>query len=117
MHACGSSCPDTYDTSLFREAYTDGTINADVSDGQDTHMHYSGSGCSDVHAYGNVSPWRVPAVPSNVIDVVPDGKLLKWRYVSKDGHWVLVRDPSPLPHQPNWYFVHRGCVSLAPPPG
>jgi hypothetical protein len=115
--ACGSPCPGDYDTDLFRSTYTDGTINAGVSDGQETHMHYSGSGCSDTHGYGNVSPWRVPAVPNNSVGVIPDGKLLLWRYVSKDSHWVLVRDPEPTPGQPNWYFVHRGCVGLGAPPG
>ena len=76
-------------------------------------MHYAGSGCITTHGYGNVEPWRVPATPGNDVGVVPDGKLLKWRYVSRDGHWVLVRDPSPPPDAPNWYFVHRGCVSVA----
>ncbi len=114
--ACGNDCPATYDTSLFKPTYTDGTINPDDSDGSPTHMHYSGSGCSDKNGYGNVSPWRVPAKPANSVGEVPDGKLLLWRYVTKDGHWVLVRDPEPPSGQPNWYFVHRGCVSLAPPP-
>ena len=114
--ACGAECPGDYDTTLFRSTYTDGTINSGVSDGQETHMHYSGSGCTDTNGYGNVSPWRVPATPANSIGAVPDGKLLLWRYVSKDGHWVLVRDPAPAGGSPNWYFVHRGCVSLAPPP-
>jgi hypothetical protein len=114
--SCGSECPGDYDTALFRSTYTNGTINSDVSDGQETHMHYSGSGCTDTNGYGNVSPWRVPATPANSLGAVPDGKVLLWRYVSKDGHWVLVRDPAPSTGSPNWYFVHRGCVSLAPPP-
>jgi hypothetical protein len=113
--ACGSECPTNYDTSLFKSTYTDGTTNPGVSDGEETHMHYAGSGCTDRNGYGNVSPWRVPAKPANSLGAVPDGKLLLWRYVSKDGHWVLVRDPEPRAKEPNWYFVHRGCVSLAPP--
>ena len=52
-------------------------------------------------------------MPTNAVGVVPNGKLLKWRYVSRDGHWVLVRDPAPPPDAPNWYFVHRGCISVA----
>ena len=73
-------------------------------------MHYAGSGCTDHHGYGNVSPWRVPATPDNEVAVIPDGRELRWRYVSRDGKWVLVRDASGV--APNWYFVHRGCVSL-----
>ena len=56
---------------------------------------------------------RTPATPANSLGAVPDGKLLKWRYVSHDGQWVLVRDPAPPKNEPNWYFVHRGCVSIA----
>jgi hypothetical protein len=56
----------------------------------------------------------VPATPSNPRGTVPDGRELRWRYVSKDGDWVLVRDPGvSSAGEPNWYFVQRGCVSLA----
>ena len=114
----GSKCgaPQQIDTPQFLATYTDGTTNGLAGDGSDTHMHYAGSGCSDHDGYGNVAPWRVPATPANKVGNIPDGKLLKWRYVTKDGGWVLVRDPSPPANEPNWYFVQRGCVSLAPPP-
>ena len=108
---CGS--PQEIDTSHFLATYTDGLHNHLAGDGSLTHMHYAGSGCTDRHGYGNVEPWRTPATPHDAIGIVPDGKPLRWRYVSRDGKWVLVRDPSPPAHQPNWYFVHRGCVSLA----
>ncbi len=108
---CGS--PQEIDTGSFLATYTNGEHNGLVGDGSDTHMHYAGSGCTDVNGYGNVEPWRVPATPHNTLGPVPNGKLLKWRYASRDGHWVLVRDPSPPANQPNWYFVQRGCVSLA----
>lgn len=108
---CGS--PQEIDTPHFMSTYTNGEHNQLAGDGSDTYMHYSGSGCSNRNAYGNVEPWRVPATPDNLVGTVPDGKLLKWRYVTKDGSWVLVRDPAPPANQPNWYFVHRGCVSVA----
>ncbi len=76
-------------------------------------MQYDGAGCEDTDAYGNVEPWRSAATPGNLIGEVPDGKELRWRYVTHDGKWVLVRDPAPAANQPNWYFVHRGCVSVA----
>ena len=108
---CGS--PQQIDTPMFMSTYANGEHNSLGGDGSDTHMHYAGSGCTNRNGYGNVSPWRVPATPANEVGAVPDGKLLKWRYVSRDGQWVLVRDPAPPANQPNWYFVHRGCVSIA----
>lgn len=114
-HASGSRCgkPQEIDTPYFLATYTNGEHNDLAGDGSDTHMHYAGAGCADKNGYGNVAPWRVPATPANRVGQVPDGKLLKWRYVSKDGAWVLVRDPALPAGQPNWYFVHRGCVSIA----
>ena len=108
---CGS--PQEIDTPYFMRTYTNGEHNLNAGDGSTTHMHHAGAGCADKNGYGNVAPWRVPATPANKVGQVPDGKLLKWRYATRDGNWVLVRDPSPPAHQPNWYFVHRGCVSLA----
>ncbi len=108
---CGN--PQEINTPYFLATYTNGEHNQLAGDGSETRMHYSGSGCVDKNGYGNVEPWRVPATPANVVGQIPDGKVLKWRYVSKDGHWVLIRDPAPPTHQPNWYFVHRGCVSVA----
>jgi hypothetical protein len=108
---CGS--PQQIDTPYFLRTYTDGIHNSAAGDGSLTHMRYAGSGCNNRNGYGNVDPWRVPAVPSNSRGVVADGSTLFWRYVSKDGKWVLVRDPSVDGlDSPNWYFVHRGCVSL-----
>jgi hypothetical protein len=108
---CGT--PQEIDTPYFFATYTNGIHNDLAGDGSLTHMHYAGSGCSDTNGYGNVEPWRVPATPANSLGAVTDGKTLLWRYVSKDGNWVLVRDPSPPAESPNWYFVHRGCVSVA----
>jgi hypothetical protein len=108
---CGDA--QQIDTPLFMSTFSNGEHNSLAGDGSVTHMHYTGSGCSDTHGYGNVEPWRVPATPNNDIGEVPDGKELLWRYVSRGGGWVMVRDPAPPANQPNWYFVQRGCISLA----
>ena len=110
---CGA--PQEIDTSHFSAKYTNGTRNHKISDGSLTYMHYAGSGCTDHNGYGNVAPWRVPATPANATGAVPNGRPLYWRYVSKDGDWVLVHDPTNNGSEsvPNWYFVQRGCVSLA----
>jgi hypothetical protein len=115
-HTPGSRCgtPQQIDTPYFFATYTNGEHNDNAGDGSVTHMHYSGSGCVDHGGYGNVHPWRVPAMPANARGTVPDGRELRWRYVSRDGDWVLVRDPGVHSStEPNWYFVQRGCVSLA----
>ena len=108
---CGS--PQEIDDNYFYPTFTNGEHNQLAGDGSITHMQYDGSGCTDKTGYGNVEPWRSPATPANPVGVIPDGKELRWRYVTRDGHWVLVRDPAPPAGQPNWYFVHRGCVSVA----
>lgn len=108
---CGTA--QQIDTPYFLATFTNGEHNQLAGDGSITHMQYDGSGCTDQHGYGNVEPWREPATPANSIGIVPNGKELHWRYVTKDGKWVLVRDPAPPANQPNWYFVHRGCVSVA----
>ncbi|HUJ61143.1 MAG TPA: hypothetical protein VLX92_21715 [Kofleriaceae bacterium] len=110
-NVCGS--PQEIDTPKFMSTFTDGIHNQLAGDGSVTHMQYDGSGCTDKNGYGNVEPWRVPATPANPLGPIPDGKELRWRYVSRDGKWVLVRDPAPESGKPNWYFVHRGCVSVA----
>ena len=110
---CGA--PQQIDTPYFLATYTNGIHNHKAGDGSATHMNHSGSGCVDQHGYGNVDPWKVPAQPKNTTGAVPNGRALRWRYVSKDGHWVLVHDGTNNGSKtvPNWYFVRRGCVSLA----
>jgi hypothetical protein len=110
-NVCGN--PQEIDDGYFFSTFTNGEHNHLAGDGSVTHMQYDGNGCDDTNGYGNVEPWRVPAPPDNLVGEVPDGKLLLWRYVTRDGKWVLVRDPAPPAGQPNWYFVHRGCVSVA----
>ncbi|HEY0487094.1 MAG TPA: hypothetical protein VGD72_12685 [Mycobacteriales bacterium] len=110
---CGS--PQQIDTPYFLRTFTDGTKNNNAGDGSRTHMNRGAAGCTSHTAFGNVSPWAVPARPADPVSDVPDGKALLWRYVSRDGRWVMVRDPAPTAGKPNWYFVPRGCVSLADP--
>jgi hypothetical protein len=108
---CGS--PRQIDTPYFLRTFTNGTKNAKPGDGSATTMNRTAPGCTAFTAYGNVSPWAVPSRPANAVFGVPDGKKLLWRYVSRDGRWVMVRDPAPTANEPNWYFVPRACVSLA----
>lgn len=112
-HRC-SGTATSYDTDLFLATYThDGTAEGGAGDGAVAHMNHLAPGCRDTNGYGNVAPWRVPATPANSVGQVPDRRLLKRRYVSRDGRWVLVHDPTHdgSTRLPNWYFVESACVT------
>ncbi len=87
-NACGPECANGADQLLFVSTYTNGTITPELSGPVATKMYYGWSGCTDQHAYGNVSPWAT--VPSQSrrteIGMVPNRHGLMWRYVSKDGN-------------------------------
>ena len=110
---CGT--PQQQDTPDFTATYTDGTVSPGVSDGSPT-TRTGATNCGT--GYGNVEPWRVPAVPGSPRTVASTDYLL-WRYVSKDGNWVMVRDtntPSTLNNPsatvPNWFFMPADCLNL-----
>ena len=76
-----------------------------------------------VPVYGNVLPWRPTSAPHDRYATItaPSYKVL-WRYVSRDGTWVMVRDGHPdgsaarqnagfHAEDSNWFFVPRACVT------
>jgi hypothetical protein len=72
-----------------------------------------------VDVYGNVYPWRsATTVGSDWLRTDGTGQQLFWRYVTKDGKWVLVRDPS-VPDtsewRGRWAFVSRKCLPAVLP--
>lgn len=103
---CGS--PQQIDTAHFRATYTNGTISPNAGDGNAT-TRTGDSGCDT--GYGNVEPWRVPATPGNARSLAAGDSLL-WRYISRDGNWVMVRDRVASAGNPNWFFVPRHCINL-----
>jgi hypothetical protein len=110
---CGT--PQQQDTPYFVATYTNGTVSPGVSDGSPT-TRTSATNCAT--GYGNVEPWRVPAAPGSPRAVASTDYLL-WRYVSRDGNWVMVRDTNTPPTQgnpgatlPNWFFMPRDCLNL-----
>jgi hypothetical protein len=69
-------------------------------------------GCIDKNGYGNVHRWKVPAQPENTTALLPNGRALRWRYVSKIRPLgVGARQHEQPLDNPDWYFVYRGCVS------
>lgn len=102
---CGTA--QQQNTPYFLATFTDGRVSSGAGDG--THSQWiGGPGCTS--AYGNVEPWRVPATPGDALSV--DGTHpLYWRYETKDRQWVLVHDHATTAGNPNWYFVHAGCIT------
>ncbi|WP_242908719.1 hypothetical protein [Actinomadura terrae] len=78
-----------------------------------------------VPVYGNVLPWLRKSSPHDRYATIRarSYKVL-WRYVSRDGDWVMVRDTHAdnsaarrnagfNTHASNWFFVPRVCVQDA----
>jgi hypothetical protein len=73
---------------------------------------YTGVGCSAVHGYVNAFPWRRVSSPTGELPGVEEGMGVRWRYVSHDGRFVVVRAPGR-----DWFFVPIGCVAAGRNPG
>jgi hypothetical protein len=63
---------------------------------------------ADCGVYGNVRPWGTTAYTDTLRGKYA-GSTVKWRYLSKDGAWVMVRDTTVPQGQGNWGFMHRSC--------
>ncbi len=115
-----SSTPKIMPVSQF----TNGQIGGGANDGA-TVATVPGAGCNTydgVHitAYGNVRPWLAPASPSAPLASTLDiGDPVRWRYVSRDGAWVMVRDPAGGRTDgtglQSWFFLPRGCLPTTLP--
>lgn len=115
--ACGGECPGGAATAaVFKPVYTNGNIcpQVDKTPGFcSTFMNWLAPRCTDRNAYGNVDPWKNASTPANLVKEVPHRAYLQWRYVSHDGQWVMVMDPSKGgKDEPNWYFVSSQCVDV-----
>lgn len=99
--------------------FTNGQIGGGISDGA-TVATVPGVGCvtyDGVHliGYGNVRPWQVPAAASAPLPTsLVFGAPVRWRYVSRDGAFVMVRDPAGGPTNgvglQSWFFLPRDCL-------
>lgn len=104
--------------------FTNGQIGGGEDDGA-TVATVAGAGCATydgVHiaGYGNVRPWEDPATPSTPIATsLPVGAPVRWRYVSRDGAFVMVRNPAAGDTDgvgvQGWYFLPRGCLPVTLP--
>lgn len=116
--SCGAA------TTIPTSAFTNGQIGGGTSDGASVAT-VARSGCATwdgthITAYGNVSPWDVPARPSTAVNSqVAVGQTVLWRYVSRDGNYVMVRDPRGGSTDgvglQSWFFIPRGCLPTTLP--
>jgi hypothetical protein len=90
------------------------------SDGSSAHVDYEQPGCLITgqvgKAYANVNPFLTASRPRDQYGVLPDEAYVLWRYVSRDGQWVMVHDKS-VRHRAgfpaaasDWYFVNNHCL-------
>ena len=91
--------------------------NRNNNDGKKTRLTPRAPGCGgSIQAWGNVKPWQDVASPRKVVLRTSRARTVMWRYVTRDGQYVLVRDPelgTTGGYPPNWYFVKRQCVKLS----
>ncbi|MET7859868.1 hypothetical protein ABZS81_22160 [Streptomyces sp. NPDC005318] len=120
--AQADSCSDP--VTMPVSEFTNGQIGGGTSDGA-TVTTTVGSGCamydgSHITAYGNVRPWEVPTTATAPLNSqVAIGQTVLWRYVSRDGRYVMVRDPrsggTDGTGLQSWYFIPRGCLPATLP--
>jgi hypothetical protein len=77
------------------------------SDGTDVGII---AGCG---TYANARPWSSSWVTDYLRSRYPP-YTMKWRYVSRDGTWVMARDPQVPSGTGNWVFLHRSCFGALP---
>jgi hypothetical protein len=97
-------------------------IGGGADDGADVAVSADPAACpthdgAHIIGFGNVRPWQDATQASSPVNtLVGLGETVKWRYVSRDGQWVMVRAPQ---HgstdgtglQP-WFFLPRSCVPV-----
>ena len=90
------------------------------SDGSSAHVDYQAPNCLVTgqagKAYANVNPFLSASKPRDQYGVLPDEAYVLWRYVSKDGQWVMVHDRN-VHHRAgfpaaasDWFFVNNHCL-------
>lgn len=109
---------------ISTSSFSNGEFNCSpgtCSDGSNAHINYNHTNCAATgeagKVYANVRPWLVPAQKHDYYGQLPHGAYVKWRYVTRDGNWVMVRDPYVTSRgftstASDWYFVRRQCLNL-----
>lgn len=68
-------------------------------------------------AYANVRPWEVPNEPTGATWSVEKGACVEWRYVTKAGSYVMVKNPAKADSEDSWAFIPRSSLPSSLPTG
>jgi len=62
--------------------------------------------------YANVQPW-LPNTGKlgEHLYTIPAKKTVRWRYITKDGRYAMMRNPNARPIAQDWGFIPAGCIS------
>ncbi len=128
VRAGGEEVPDAcrHDDRVLPDAAFASAIYGGADDGADVFVVADAAACptwDGVHVtgYGNVRPWLDVTAPSEPLQTqVALGGQVKRRYLSRDGRFVMVRDPALGAADgvglQAWFFVPVTCLTEAPPP-
>lgn len=68
--------------------------------------------------WAEVRPWNVPASgPYDALRGANATQCVEWRYVSKDGNWVMAKDRSVADTAGSWVFIPRSAFPATLPTG
>jgi hypothetical protein len=122
--AGGGPVADTcdHDHRVIPESEFSSKIGGGTDDGEDVTLRRDPVACPSydgfhVTGYGNVRPWQATTqATSSVKSEVALGATVKWRYVSRDGRWVMVHTPGQGKTDgqgvQSWLFLPRSCVPV-----
>lgn len=63
--------------------------------------------------YSNVQPWRgTSGVEGQLMYMMPNNATVKWRYLTKDFRYVMIRNPNAVSGVQDWGFVPAACFDF-----
>lgn len=73
--------------------------------------------CNPVPEYANVYPWGATRAGTLIRAIANPARRwsVYWRYVTKDYHYVMARDPHIKNRDGNWVFIPIGCFTFGLP--
>lgn len=108
--ACSSSArrdPSTFLSYVDCRSDQPGNCTWDTTLSGDTETQV----LSNCPSYANVRPFSSTPTPVDQVQSIWPGKRVYWRYITRDGNWVMAHDFDHGLGEPSYIFVARGCVT------